>query len=607
VRKVLVLVALTALAVVGVTSASGAVRESGGGVQALRNPLGLTLVRFAKGTSVAQMSRAIEGAGGTVMLTVPQLGVAEAAPGSAGATAFVAAVTKQKGVATAYQEKVVALVDPDAGTATDAGSATGPQLGSPGTDPVPDPWHDAATIFGEVNPEGILQWDDNRMNVRPAWARTLGRGIHVAVIDSGVQGSHKELQANYDNRHSTNTIPCNTLTRTFGPSAAGAFGDCSSEDTYGHGTWVASRIVGAVNGFASNGVAPQATVAGYKALSTNAGGGLTSWIVAALVQACDDGANVVNMSIGGYNDVFSADPATAAADSADYLVWVDAVNYCRAKGVAIFAAAGNEHVRVHRVNVTVGGRALTGVGRVDSGDEGVVSIIPGTHDHGEPLAKYTEDVRGMLEAPAGVPGVIMVAATNNTVMAAQPNNPFGWGPGVVGSKDQLAYYSSYGSRVDLAAPGGARRATIPKYDVGGALDYLRDGFGSLGAIDPSAFLCTTASGILENFACFKVNGAGFAFLQGTSMSSPNAAGVGVLTLAAHPELVGHPDQLLTRLAATARKNMVNHMGPNNPTDFRDGYTGGGCPTGWCHIDKSHPIPFADAYGAGIVNAGAATQ
>ena len=63
--------------------------------------------------------------------------------------------------------------------------------------------------------------------------------------------------------------------------------DSSSQDTYGHGTWVASRIAGAVNGFASNSIAPDAEIIGYKVLSTTLGGGLTSWIVAGMIDAAD--------------------------------------------------------------------------------------------------------------------------------------------------------------------------------------------------------------------------------------------------------------------------------------------------------------------------------
>jgi hypothetical protein len=110
---------------------------------------------------------------------------------------------------------------------------------------------------------------------------------------------------------------------------------------------------------------------------------------------------------------------------------------------------------------------------------------------------------------------------------------------------------------------------------------------------------------LLTFACFKVNGAAFGWLQGTSMSSPNATGVAALVLAAHPGL--SPDALLARLKATARTNMVNLMGPNDPKNTSPSYFGVACPEGYCHIDFKSPISATEAYGAGMVNATAAVS
>jgi hypothetical protein len=132
---------------------------------------------------------------------------------------------------------------------------------------------------------------------------------------------------------------------------------------------------------------------GYKVLATGFGG-LTSWIVDGMIRACDADADVINMSLGGYND--PADPEQAD----DYLLWVDAVDYCRAQGTAIVASA----------------------------------------PHAPPA-------------------------------------------GVVGTQDNLAYYSSYGERVDVAAPGGARRHGVPEFDTRPGTDVLLGGWGQLGATD----------------------------------------------------------------------------------------------------------------------------
>ena len=79
-----------------------------------------------------------------------------------------------------------------------------------------DPWHDASSFLGVTNPQGILQWDDARMNVPAAWSQTLGdRSIRVAVLDTGIQQTHKELRDNVAGRAQT-FVPCDLLKRELG-------------------------------------------------------------------------------------------------------------------------------------------------------------------------------------------------------------------------------------------------------------------------------------------------------------------------------------------------------------------------------------------------------
>ncbi len=581
-RRVLLATALAAASIAVPTATSSVAAAP---TTKSSNPWNVSVVRFAPGTTRAQMYTTVKNSGGVVTTDLSRINALAVVSTN---KAFRTDVKANARVRAVWLDKVVRSAPPEAGAGAMVGNNT-PQLGHPGTDPVPDPFHNATSFLGETNPEGILQWDDNRMNVPAAWAKTLGdRTVRVAVIDSGLDGSHKELAPNYDKQSSANTIPCNVLTLQFGPGLGQK--DCSSTDTEGHGTWVGSRIAGAVNGFASNGVAPNVQVMGFKALSTTLGGGLTTWIVDGMIRACDADADLINMSLGGYDN-----PAVAG-DVDDYMLWVAATNYCRSKGTAIFASAGNEHVRVNRV----AWNGLTGVGRVDEGNEGIASIAPGG-------TVAASDLRGLLETPAGVPGVVMVSATNNAIapQPAEASAAVKWPASAVGARDQLTYYSSYGSRVDIAAPGGARKFNIPRTD-GGAGDILYGGCGTLGALTANGEICQDPSlGNLQTFACFKVLGSAFGWLQGTSMSSPNATGVAALTLAAHPALQGDPDGLLTKLRGSARTNMVNLTGPNDPTNTADSTIGGPCPTGWCHLDFDSPIPFSDAYGAGMVDAAAA--
>jgi subtilisin family serine protease len=459
----------------------------------------------------------------------------------------------------------------------------------------PDPWHELSSFLGVGNPEGILQWDDNRMNVPAAWRTTTGdRSVGVAVLDTGVEAGHRELHAAVDPRLGGNFVPCEDLRALFGLGFIDRTGllDCRDGDFEGHGTWVTSRIAGAANGFASNGVAPGVRIGSYKVLAAGFGG-LSSWILSGLVAACSSPRiDIVNMSIVGYMD------PSDAFDSQDYLLFNDAVSYCRAHGVAVFGAAGNEHVRVDRVDLELAGRTLEGAGRVTLGSEGFATASPGSGS----LARY--DLRGLLEVPAGVPGVEMVSATANAIGAAPADVPLRW-QAHIGARDQLAYYSNYGARVDLAAPGGARRYEIPGYD-GGEGDVLYGGWGSFGALSRGGLLCTDpGAASLFNAACFTLAGQAFGWLQGTSMASPNAAAVAALVLSARPSLRDRPQALLSRLESSANKSPVNFMGPNDADNTAPALNGTACATGYCHVDQSSPIAFADAYGAGLVDAGSA--
>lgn len=160
--------------------------------------------------------------------------------------------------------------------------------------------------LGYPNDPGLAtQWNLARIGAATGWRAGGGRGVVVAVIDTGVTPSD-EL---------TNLLPG----KSFVP------GTSSAADDHGHGTHVAGTIAQATNnGVGVAGVAPNATILPLKVLSAS-GSGQTSWIAAAIDHAVDEGAQVINLSLGGgHSDVL-----------------VKAVERARAHGVIVVAAAGN--------------------------------------------------------------------------------------------------------------------------------------------------------------------------------------------------------------------------------------------------------------------------
>jgi subtilisin family serine protease len=157
------------------------------------------------------------------------------------------------------------------------------------------------------------------LNMRAAWdRRTDCRGVPVAVIDTGVDRSHSDLVANLTsitdaNRRGRNTIAGQTAT--------------NYEDDNGHGTHVMGTIAAVGNnGIGSVGVCWQADVMAVKAISSN-GEGSTADVATGIRWAVDNGAKVLNMSLG----VYGADPAVQSA-----------VTYAQGLGVVIVAAASND-------------------------------------------------------------------------------------------------------------------------------------------------------------------------------------------------------------------------------------------------------------------------
>ncbi len=213
---------------------------------------------------------------------------------------------------------------------------------------------DVAGPRAQVEPDlsaGVAEiWLDGRVTVDLAdsvpqvgapqvWdAGVDGSGVTIAVLDTGIDENHPDLAGKV------------VAAQNFSNSA-------TTDDTIGHGTHVAATAAGtgAASGGAAPGVAPAAELLSGKVLN-DWGAGFDSWIIAGMEWAVAEGADVVNLSLGG-----------AATDGTDPLS--QAVNQLTADTGALFVISAGNRGTDYGVGSPGAATAALTVGAVDADDE----------------------------------------------------------------------------------------------------------------------------------------------------------------------------------------------------------------------------------------------
>jgi len=329
----------------------------------------------------------IQSAGGTLVASYPQIGVTIARSSNDGFATTMKKDLKVQGVSATNNFGIQA---PDLA-----------QQGSGGTADVPA----VTTVWGDSLSN--RQWDMTQIQVPEAHAINTGTGVLVGDIDTGIDFTNPDLQANIDVANSANCVS--------GLAVQGT----SAQDDNGHGTHTAGIIAAAANGIGIVGVAPGASIAAIKA-GNSAGFFFPEAVICSFMWAGTHGIDVTNNS-------YFADPwyLNCKNDPEQRAIWMAeqrAIKFAQQNGVLVIAAEGNF-----------------------ADDLAHPTLDQQSPDDTTPILDRAV-TNACIDIPAEIPGVVSVTASGNRV--------------------QKSFYSSYGIGVtDVIAPGGDTILFDPSADV----------------------------------------------------------------------------------------------------------------------------------------------
>ena len=161
-----------------------------------------------------------------------------------------------------------------------------------------------------------MQWGITATRAIEAWKVTKGQGVIVAVIDTGVDATHPDLEGRVLAGYST-------VSKEVLPEG-------EQNDVYGHGTHVAAIIAGDDDNDGVVGIAPESTILPIQALGPN-GAGNDRTVAEAIEYAVANGADVINLSLGGEVSPFENGGTASCA----------AVEAAFSSGVVVIVSSGN--------------------------------------------------------------------------------------------------------------------------------------------------------------------------------------------------------------------------------------------------------------------------
>lgn len=370
------------------------------------------------GTNPEDLQRAlalVPGAGGAALASYPEIGTFFAQSATPSFAPDLAAALRQAGIAihsigptrvapVLYYERVELPTDKK-------DDAPAPQSGAAGG--LTSMREESASAAPAGTNEEVFNWGAVAMHAREAEAVNVKRApVTVAVVDSGVEDTHPDLEGRVDTSRSVKCSVNGVATQDF----------YGWRDEFYHGTHVAGIIAANHNDIGIDGIAPESTIVAIEATNDNR---LIypEYVTCAFMWAASHGVDIVNNSYSMDPWVYwsPTDPEQAAGLEAA----TRSIKYAQDKGLAVIAAAGNEGVDID--NPTIDNGSPTDV----------------------PSPTKNRPVQGGIRVPSMLDGVAQVSAVGQAYNV-KPGLSLG-----------RAEFSNYGDTIDFAAPGDQIYSTVP--------------------------------------------------------------------------------------------------------------------------------------------------
>ena len=367
------------------------------------------------------------------------------------------------------------------------------------------------------------------VRAEPAWDGNRGRGVRVAVLDSGVDDTHPELAGTVVGRYNA------------------ADGSATTSDAAGHGTAVASVIAAESDGVGMAGAAAEADILAVKV--EDAAGNIWSDAVADGIRwAVANGAQVINLSLGST----APDPLTSSAVAA-----------ARAAGAVVVASAGNAGTDARHYPAAYPGVVSVGATTADGSARASFS----SHGSWVSVAAPGQGVLAAVPAALDPDGYAAVDGTSFSapLVAAEAALVRGGNPALTGADVERAVLAAHDGRrlgfgrglVDYAAATSAIPAAPPVF-VAPAAGGQVSGAVSVSATSTAARVRFSLPGTSVAADAAVVDGVATAVLPTwglTGSRSVSAVACSALLCAAQPTtlpvVVGNPVPTITAPASGA--------------------------------------------------------